>query len=139
MYDDRLQKLAEIQVAQVLGLSLRDLTGDGKDEVLAWDESRPGSGEWHRRLRTYSYFRDRFEQVWEGSLHDQSSSFVNEREIQILPAKDSPAWIVVTLTTQKAAQYPDGQTPVTGARHPNALTQYLWNPSSRRFELEGGS
>ena len=139
LYDDALRKTAEVVLDDVFALELEDLTGEGRLDILCWQDHHNGTDGWRRYLTIFRFSKSRgFTPVWEGSTYALSNAGgidVTKHKIRILRTRGKPA-VIETKEVYRRGTHEDTEngTSYSYLSTPYTITRYVWNPSSETFE-----
>lgn len=139
VYDGHLKKLVELKMECIWGIELKDVTGDGVDEILCWEDEHHGSGFWMRWLTVVKYIEGRgLVVVWRGSTYYEVDKNLEISDIWIEQKKGQSARIWKKDIYRQHLEPGDrnGNRELIKGQ-PNELSSYVWNSATLRFEEDG--
>ncbi len=133
VYDQDLRKMAELNIECVWGIELKDLTNDGRCEILCWEDQHQGRGLWQRRLSILRYVEGKgLAVIWKGSTYDQVGDFLETHRIAIDQPRGGSAVIVQTLLRKEWPQRV-GNEWLVRTSEPRSSASYVWDKAQARF------
>jgi hypothetical protein len=138
VYDTHLHKLAEIEMEDIWSIETKDVTADGSDEIICWEDEHHGNGLWTRWMTILKYVDGKgLVAVWRGATYDEAGESLNKYDISIEQKKGQPSRIRSKHTYEQYLEPGDrnGNRELIKS-HPNEVSSYVWNPATLRFEEE---
>lgn len=140
VYDEALRKIAEVSLDDVFALKLEDVTGDGRLDILCWQDQHNGTDGWRRNLTIFRLSKTcHLKSVWEGSTYAFSNAGGNDvtkHKIRILRTRDRPAVIETKEIYSRGTHVDDENgSSYSYLETPYTITRYVWNPISETFVI----
>ncbi len=132
IYDSLMRKLAEVETYCLWRISLRDLTNEGKNEILCWSDEHHGTGEWFRYLTIYGYYKNLgLKILWEGKLYNEALNCIDKYEIEINKENSKSA---VIFKKHVFSQYHNGLDTTVYYKKLEPMETFHWNSVNKQFE-----
>jgi len=138
VYNDSLQKIVELPTDSAFAVELEDVTGDGRPEILCWQDEHRGTDGWRRYLTIFKLSKDNgLKPVWEGPsyTYSQSGGFdITKHRIRILKVPGKPA-IIESKETDNRGTHEDVEAGTSYSYHgsDHEMARYAWDPVSEKF------